>query len=207
MARIAEQERDTRETHIRVRLNLDGTGQYEDPVSKKRKISTGHGVLNHLLESLSKHSMIDLEVQVIRGDTDVGWHHITEDIGILMGRAFKEAVGSAKGIRRMASFFAPLDEALAFACVDFGGRGYFVFSQGEIGDSDLNGLPGDLIRHFLESLAREGGFNLHVMIISGINNHHKAEAVLKATARAVRAALELDERALGQIPSTKGVIG
>ena len=99
----------------------------------------------------------------------------------------------------------PLDEALAFTVADFGGRGYSVIDA-EIGDGDLNGLPGDLIRHFLESLAREGKFNLHVRLISGVNNHHKAEAVFKSLARSLRAALEIDPRRAGQIPSTKGTI-
>ena len=163
-----------------------------------------NGMFEHLLAQLSRHGLIDLDVAA-DGDTEVGLHHVVEDVGIVLGRALAEAVGEGAGIRRAAHTFMPLDETLAFTAVDFGGRGYAVIDA-EIGDGDMGGLSGDLVRHFLESLAREGRFNLHVQIVSGINNHHKAEAIFKSLARSLRAALELDPRRAGQVPSTKGTI-
>ena len=126
--------------------------------------------------------------------------------GILLGRAFKEAVGDAKGITRMGHAYVPLDETLALTVVDFGGRGYAVIDA-PMTDSDLGGLPADLIRHFLVSFAREGAFNLHLRLLAGENNHHKAEAIFKSLARSMRAALTPDPRLSGEIPSTKGTIG
>jgi imidazoleglycerol-phosphate dehydratase len=161
-------------------------------------------MFEHLLAQLSRHGLIDLSVTVT-GDTEVGLHHLVEDTGIALGRALREAVGDGRGIARMAHSFVPLDETLAFTAVDFSGRGYAVM-EGEIGDSDMGGLPGDLVRHFLESFAREGQFNLHVRILSGVNNHHKAEATFKSLARSIKAALELDPRRGGDVPSTKGTI-
>jgi imidazoleglycerol-phosphate dehydratase len=162
-------------------------------------------MFDHLLSAMSRHGLIDLKISA-RGDTHVGWHHLVEDVGILLGRAFREAVGDARGIYRMGHSYVPLDEALALTVVDFGGRGYSVI-EAEIGDSDLGGLPGDLIRHFLESFAREGAFNLHVRLMAGSNNHHKAEAIFKSLGRSLRMALEHDARLGSQVPSTKGVIG
>lgn len=189
--------RETSETLVSVRLNVDGTGRYE--------IDTGNGMLDHLLAQLSRHGLMDLEIAA-KGDVHLGWHHLVEDVGILLGRALKEAVGEARGIFRMGHAYVPLDEALALVIVDFGGRGYAVI-EGEVGDSDLGGLPGDSVRHFLESMAHEGSFNLHVRVLCGINNHHIAEAVFKALARAARTALTHDARRGGDIPSTKGKIG
>ncbi len=195
-SRAAHVERRTAETQIVVDLNIDGTGVYE--------LDAENGMLEHLLAQLSRHGLIDLQVSA-SGDTHIGLHHLVEDLGIALGRAVSEAVGSGAGIRRAASTFMPLDETLALTVVDFGGRGYAVIDA-DIGDSDLGGLPGDLIRHFLESFAREGRFNLHVRLLSGINNHHKAEAIFKSLARSLRAALEIDERRAGDVPSTKGTI-
>ena len=189
--------RETSETLVSVRLNVDGTGRYE--------IDTGNGMLDHLLAQLSRHGLMDLEIAA-KGDVHLGWHHLVEDVGILLGRSLKEAVGEARGIFRMGHAYVPLDEALALVVVDFGGRGYAVI-EGEVGDSDLGGLPGDSVRHFLESMAHEGSFNLHVRVLCGINNHHIAEAVFKALARAARTALTHDARRGGDIPSTKGKIG
>ena len=189
--------RETSETLVSVRLNVDGTGRYE--------IDTGNGMLDHLLAQLSRHGLMDLEIAA-KGDVHLGWHHLVEDVGILLGRALKEAVGEARGIFRMGHAYVPLDEALALVVVDFGGRGYAVI-EGQVGDSDLGGLPGDSVRHFLESIAHEGSFNLHVRVLRGINNHHIAEAVFKALARAARTALTHDARRGSDIPSTKGKIG
>ena len=196
-ARKSKITRETSETQVSLEVNIDGHGRYE--------IDTGNGMLDHLLAQLSRHGLIDLTISA-KGDVHVGWHHLVEDLGIVLGRALKEAVGDARGITRTAHSYVPLDEALALVVVDFGGRGYSVI-EGEIGDSDLGDLPGDTVRHFLESMAREGSFNLHVRVLSGINNHHIAEGIFKALARALRAALTPDDRLGGDIPSTKGTIG
>ena len=194
--RTAKIERNTAETQISIKLNIDGTGEYQ--------LDVVNGMLAHLLAQLSRHGLIDLDI-VARGDTDVGLHHLVEDLGIVLGRALAEAIGDGSGIRRAAHTYMPLDETLALTVVDFGGRGYAVIDA-EIGDSDMGGLPGDLVRHFLESFAREGRFNLHVRLLSGVNNHHKAEAIFKSLARSLRTALEYDPRRAGQVPSTKGTI-
>jgi imidazoleglycerol-phosphate dehydratase len=196
-ARKAKLDRETGETQISVELDLDGTGSYE--------IETGNGMFDHLLAQLSRHGLIDLKLSA-RGDVEVGWHHLVEDTAIVLGKALQDAVGDGSGIARMASYHVPLDEALALVVVDFGGRGYAVIDA-DIGDSDLGDLPAQLVRHFLETLAREGRFNLHVRLLAGDSDHHKAEAVFKALARAMRAALTPDERLSGQVPSTKGTIG
>ena len=196
-ARTSKISRETGETNISVEINLDCNGIYQ--------LDTGNGMFDHLLAQLSRHGLIDLTITA-KGDTHTGWHHLVEDVGILLGRAFKDAVGDAKGITRMGHAYAPLDETLAFTVVDFGGRGYAVIDA-PMTDSDLGGLPADLIRHFLESFAREGAFNLHVRLLAGENNHHKAEAIFKSLARSMRAALTLDPRLSGEVPSTKGVIG
>ena len=195
--RRAKLSRETGETQITVELNIDGTGKYE--------VDTGNGMFDHLLAQLSRHGLMDVSVSA-KGDTHVGWHHLVEDVGIMLGRALKEAVGDAKGITRMGHTYVPLDETLALTVVDFGGRGYSVIDA-PMTDSDLGGLPADLIRHFLESLAREGAFNLHVKVLTGSNNHHKAEAIFKSLARSLRAALTRDDRLGGEVPSTKGTIG
>ena len=195
--RTSKLTRETAETQITVELNLDGEGRYE--------IDTGNGMLDHLLAQLARHGLIDLTISA-RGDVHVGWHHLVEDLGILLGRTLAGAVGDARGITRMAHAYVPLDEALALAVVDFGGRGYAVIDAG-LTDSDLGGIPGDLLEHFLESFAREAHLNLHVRVLAGTNNHHRAEAVFKSLARALRAALTPDERLSGEVPSTKGTIG
>ena len=194
--RSARMERFTAETNIVLDLNIDGTGEYD--------LHLQNGMFEHLLAQLSRHGLIDLSIAA-DGDTDVGLHHLVEDVGIVLGRALAEAVGEGAGIRRAAHTFMPLDETLAFTAVDFGGRGYAVIDA-DVGDGDMGGLSGDLVRHFLESFAIEGRFNLHVRLISGVYNHHKAEAIFKSLARSLRAALELDPRRSGQVPSTKGTI-
>ena len=195
--RTAKVSRETSETQVSVELNLDGQGRYQ--------VATGNGMFDHLLAQLSRHGLIDLEISAT-GDVEVGWHHLVEDTAIALGRAIRQAVGDARGITRMAHYTVPLDEALALVAVDFGGRGYAAV-EAEMTDSDLGGLPAHLVRHFLESLAREGNFNLHVRVLAGANNHHIAEATFKSLARAMRAALAPDERLSGEVPSTKGTIG
>ena len=194
--RINQLSRETKETQISVELNLDGKGEY--------RIDTGNAMFDHLLAQLSRHGLIDLNVSAT-GDTALGWHHIVEDVGIVLGRALRRAAGNAKGITRTAHSYVPLDEALALIVVDFGGRGYAVIDA-EMSDSDLGGLSADLIRHFLETFAREGNFNLHVRVLAGTNNHHKAEAIFKGLARALRAALTFDARLAGEVASTKGSV-
>ena len=189
--------RETGETQISVELDLDGQGRFE--------IDTGNGMFDHLLAQVARHGLIDLNV-CARGDVEVGWHHLVEDTAIVLGRALREAVGDGRGITRMAHSYAPMDEALALVVVDFSGRGYAVVDA-EMADGDMDRLPASLVSHFLETLAREGGFNLHVRVLAGASTHHKAEAIFKALARAVRAALAPDERLQGQVPSTKGSIG
>ena len=195
--RTAKVSRDTSETQVSVEVNVDGTGRYE--------IDTGNGMLDHLLAQLARHGLVDLRIEA-KGDVEVGWHHLVEDVGIVLGRALREAVGDAKGIVRMAHAYVPLDEALALTVVDFSGRGYAVVDS-QLSDGDLGGLTGDLVDHLLESVAREGRFNLHVRVLAGSNNHHKAEAIFKGLARALRAALTVDERLEGRVASTKGTIG
>ena len=194
--RTASAERDTAETQIALSLNIDGSGEYD--------LDVPNAMFAHLLAQLSRHGLIDLTVKAT-GDTEVGLHHLVEDVGITLGRALSEAVGEGGGIRRAAHTYMPLDETLAFTAVDFGGRGYAVIDA-EIGDSDMGDLAGDLIRHFLEWFAREGRFNLHARIVCGVNNHHKAEALFKSLARSLREALERDPRRGDAVASTKGTI-
>jgi imidazoleglycerol-phosphate dehydratase len=197
MERKARVSRKTGETDITVELAIDGRGDYQ--------LDTGNGMFDHMLAQLSRHGLMDLAVTA-RGDTNTGWHHLVEDTAILLGRAFLEAVGDARGITRTAHSYVPMDEALAFVAVDFGGRGYAVVDA-DLSVSDMGDLSPQLVHHFLETLAIEGRFNLHVRVLAGKSNHHKAEAVFKALARAVRAALEIDPRRAGEVPSTKGTIG
>ena len=188
--------RETAETSVSLELNLDGQGSYE--------VETGNGMFDHLLAQLSRHGAIDLKLSA-EGDVEVGWHHLVEDVGIVLGRALREAVGDSRGITRMAHAYVPLDEALALVVVDLSGRGYAVIDS-KLTDTDLGGLSGSLIDHFLESFSREGGFNLHVRMLAGSNNHHKAEAAFKALARALRSALTADSRLGSQVASTKGTL-
>ena len=194
--RRSEQDRKTAATNIQVKMNIDGSGVYD--------IDTGNGMFDHLLTHLSKHGLIDLTVKA-KGDTEIGWHHLVEDTGLILGKALKEWVGDGAGINMMGYAYAPLDEALARTVVDFSGRGYSVLEL-MLGDIDMGDLPADLVRHFLESFAREAGCNLNIEVLSGLNNHHKAEAAFKSMAKAIKYAVSIDERQAGKIPSTKGTI-
>ena len=194
--RRSEQDRKTAETNIQVKMNIDGSGVYD--------IDTGNGMFDHLLTHLSKHGLIDLTVKA-KGDTEIGWHHLVEDTGLILGKARKECGGEGAGINRMGYAYAPLDEALARTVVDFSGRGYSVLEL-MLGDIDMGDLPADLVRHFLESFAREAGCNLNIEVLSGLNNHHKAEAAFKSMAKAIKHAVTIDDRQAGKIPSTKGTI-
>lgn len=194
--RIATLKRDTKETQVEVTLDLDGTG--------KASIDTPNGMLNHLVEQLARHGLMDITVSA-RGDISPGWHHLVEDVGIVLGQALHQAVGEGRGILRMGNVTVPLDETLALVALDLGGRPYAVvkvaFDDPLIGD-----LPSDLVRHFLEVFSLEGRINLHAQILAGGNDHHKAEALFKALARALRQALAVDPRVADEVPSTKGTI-
>lgn len=196
MARQAVVERSTGETRVQVELVLDGHGRGDT--------QTGVGFLDHMLASLAKHGLFDLSVRA-EGDLVVDEHHTVEDVAIVLGRAFREALGDRAGIKRMAHAIVPLDEALALVAVDIGGRGYAIveapFDGPRIGQMDA-----DLVRHFLETLAIEARMNVHARVLAGSNDHHKAEAIFKALAKALDAATQHDERLDGVIPSTKGVL-
>ena len=195
-ARTATLERTTGETNIYVSVNLDGQGQYN--------VDTGNGFLDHMVSQISRHGLFDIELRA-QGDTHVGWHHLVEDTGIMLGRAFGQALGEPRGIRRMGHAIVPLDETLVMVAVDWSGRPYTTV------DTTLDGamvetLSGDLVAHFLESFAIEARINLHAKVLAGVSPHHKAEALCKALARALRDAVEPDPRAGGQVPSTKGTL-
>jgi imidazoleglycerol-phosphate dehydratase len=185
--------RRTGETDVRVELDIDGRGDHE--------VSTGIGMLDHLLSQLSRHGLFDINIKASGGDQ----HHVTEDVGICLGKAFGEALGEKRGIVRMADATVPMDDALATAAVDISGRGYAVLELPFTGN-DMLGFPTDLVRHFLESFAIEGRLNLHARVICGSNDHHKAEALFKALGRALCAATRIDERIAGELPTTKGYL-
>ena len=195
-SRLTTIERRTGETQVTLSLNLDGEGKYE--------IATGNGMLDHLLAQLSRHGLIDITLKAT-GDLSTGWHHLVEDTAISLGRAFREALGDGAGIRRMGHSMVPLDETLAVVAVDLGGRSHASLDI-SMSQEMVESLPGDLVRHFLESFATEARITLHAKILSGLDSHHKAEALFKALAKALRDAVELDPRASNQIPSTKGTI-
>ena len=194
--RVASLQRKTAETSVAVTVNLDGQGQHE--------VSTGNGFLDHMVSQLARHGLFDITLQA-EGDTQTGWHHLVEDVAIMLGRAFRQALGEVRGIRRMGHAIVPLDEALALVAVDCSGRGYAKVET-TLDDVMVETLPGNLIGHLLESLAIEGRMNLHAKVLAGVSPHHKAEALFKALARALRAAVEPDPRAAGQVPSTKGTL-
>lgn len=195
-ARTATVTRKTGETDIEVTLNLDGTGQ--------ANIATGVGFLDHMLHALARHARFDLTVQA-SGDLHIDEHHTVEDVGIVLGRALAEALGDRRGITRMGHAIVPMDEALALVAVDLGGRGYFVF-DGEFSTARIGQMGTSLIPHFLESLAHEGRLNLHARLLAGVDDHHRAEALFKALARALDTATQVDPRLAGQVPSTKGTL-
>lgn len=194
--RQASLQRKTGETNVIVTVNLDGQGRYE--------VSTGNGFLDHMVNQLARHGLFDITLKA-QGDVETGWHHLVEDVAILLGRAFHQALGEVRGIRRMGHAIVPLDETLAMVVVDWSGRGYPVVET-TLDDIMVETLSGDLIRHFLEAFAIEGRINLHAKVLAGTSPHHKAEALFKALARALRDAVEPDPRAETQVPSTKGTL-
>ncbi len=196
MARSATVKRETKETKVTIELDVDGKGISE--------ISTGIGMLDHLLEQVARHGRFDLKIEA-QGDLKVNEHHTVEDVAISLGKAFHEALGERRGIVRMGHAVVPMDDALALVAVDIGGRGsakvVASFAKEYIGE-----LPTGLISHFLESFALEARLNLHAKLLAGEDDHHQAEALFKALGRALDDATEIDGRIAGEPPSTKGVI-
>ncbi len=195
--RIGTYKRETKETSVEVTWNLDGTGQAD--------VSTGIGMLDHLVSQIARHGIFDITVRA-KGDLEIDSHHTVEDVGIGLGRALAEALGDSTGIVRMGDALVPLDEALAQVAVDLSGRAYSVISVSWT-DSRIGELPSDLVEHFLQSMAHEGRFNLHARVLAGVNDHHKAECMMKALGRALCAATRVDPRRAGQTPSTKEALG
>jgi imidazoleglycerol-phosphate dehydratase len=195
-ARTASVSRRTAETSIDISLNLDGTGKFVT--------ETGVGFLDHMLSHIAKHGVFDLEVRCT-GDLWIDQHHTVEDIGICLGEAFAQAVGDKAGLVRAGFAYMPLDEALARAAVDLSGRPYAALDLRLLG-REIGGLPPDLFNHFLESFAFAAKLNLHLTVLAGVNDHHKIEAAFKAMARALDAAVSVDPRRGGDIPSTKGTL-
>jgi len=194
--RTAKISRKTAETEISVEIDLDGTGVYDN--------QTGVGFFDHMLDQLSRHSLIDMTVRCA-GDLHIDDHHTVEDVGIALGQALAKAVGDKKGIRRYGECHLPMDDAQVRAALDLSGRAYLVwnvtFSTPKIGTFDT-----ELVREFFQGFASAGGITLHVDQIHGFNSHHIAEAAFKAVARALRDALEVDSRKADAIPSTKGML-
>lgn len=193
--RSAEIHRKTQETDITVRLNLDGSGQH--------RIITGVGFLDHMLCAVAVHGLFDLTVRAT-GDLHIDAHHTIEDVAIVMGKALNAALGDREGINRVGHAYVPMDEALGFVALDFSGRPYTVFSA-EWSTSAIGQFPTDLVQHFFETLAVHGRITLHARVEYGRNDHHKAEALFKALARALRSAVTLDPQRTG-IASTKGTL-
>jgi imidazoleglycerol-phosphate dehydratase len=194
--RKAEIARKTKETEIAVSVDLDGSGT--------AKISTGIGFFDHMLEQLAKHSLIDIDI-LAKGDLHIDYHHTVEDTGIALGQAVKKALGDMRGITRFADVLLPMDETLTRVAVDVSGRPFLVFrtefNRPKIGEFDT-----DLVREFFQAFATHVGMNLHVETLYGVNAHHISESSFKGLARALRVALSVDERAKGEIPSTKGTL-
>ena len=191
--RKAKVDRETAETNVKVELNIDGSGEFQ--------VTTGIRMFDHLLSQLAQHGVFDIKVSASGPDQ----HHLVEDVAISLGKAFGKALGKKQGIVRMAHAVVPMDECLAQVAVDIGGRVYSTieadFSEASIGDLDA-----DLVRHFLSSFASEAKINLHAKVLSGINDHHKAEALFKALGRALDSATLIEARILGRVPSTKETI-
>ena len=194
--RRATVNRETKETKIHVELDLDGKGD--------ANVSTGIGMLDHLLSQVARHGIMDITIKAT-GDLSTDEHHTVEDIGLALGRAVDEALGAREGIVRMADAKVPLDEALASVALDLGGRGYCVVEVAWTGQR-AGELPTDLVNHLLWSFANEGKMTLHAYVHSGVNDHHKAEALFKALGRALGAATRLEPRRQGSAPSTKGTL-
>lgn len=194
--RIAAVSRDTKETDVKVEVNLDGTG--------KCNVNTGVPFLDHMLHQLSSHGLLDLDIQAT-GDIEIDDHHTNEDVGITLGMAIARAVGNRKGINRFGHFIAPLDEALVQVSLDFSGRPHLSYGL-EIPTERVGNYDTQLVREFFVAIVNHCQITLHIRQLDGINSHHIIEATFKAFARAMRMALEYDMRRLNEIPSSKGVL-
>ncbi|UCF89211.1 MAG: imidazoleglycerol-phosphate dehydratase HisB [bacterium] len=194
--RKGEVVRETSETRISMSLELDGQGT--------SNVSTGVGFLDHMLDLFARHGLFDLEV-LCKGDLDVDAHHTVEDVGICLGLTVKEALGSAKGIRRYGWVVLPMDEALATVALDLGGRPYLAVSLPTL-DGDIGGFAMELLPEFFQAFCNNAGANLHIRVDSGRNRHHMAEAIFKAFSKALDQAVTIDPRVQG-VPSTKGRLG
>lgn len=195
--RTAQIERRTKETQITAEVNLDGTGEY--------RVSTGIGFLDHMLEQLSRHSLIDLTLEA-KGDLHIDFHHTTEDTGIAVGSAVAKALGERRGITRYGHAYIPMDETLSRVALDLSGRPYLIwkvnFTQGKLGEMDT-----ELFREWFQAFAFAAGATLHVENLYGTNNHHIIESCYKGMARALKGAVAIDPRIAGAVPSTKGSLG
>lgn len=195
--RSAEIHRKTGETSIDVTVNLDGTGTYD--------VSTGIGFLDHMLEQLSRHSLMNLHVRAV-GDLHIDQHHTTEDTGIAIGEAVAKALGDKKGITRYGTAYSPMDETLTRVALDISGRPFLVF-KAEFTQPRLGEMDTELFEHWFHSFAGSAGITLHVETLYGVNNHHIIESCFKGLARALRQAVEIDPRKADSVPSTKGILG
>lgn len=194
--RASNKERKTKETEIKIELNLDGKGNAE--------INTGVGFFDHMLTLLAFHSSFDLKVEA-KGDLYVDDHHLVEDTGILLGQSIKEALGDKKGIKRYGTFFLPMDEALAMVSLDISGRGFLHF-EGEFNRESIGNFSTEMVKEFFRALAMNGEITLHGRILYGENDHHKIEGLFKALGRALKEAVAIDEDNKDKIPSSKGTL-
>ena len=195
--RTASIKRKTKETDIEVAINLDGRGE--------SSVSTGIGFLDHMLDLLARHSRIDITVKA-KGDLHIDHHHTTEDVGIALGQAVKQALGDMKGITRYADVHLPMDEALTRVAVDISGRPFLVFKAEFVRDK-VGTFDTELVQEWFQAFAMNAGITLHAQTLYGTNDHHIAESCFKGLARALRAAVAIDERARDEVPSTKGSLG
>jgi imidazoleglycerol-phosphate dehydratase len=195
--RVGSVKRTTKETDIEVAVALDGTG--------KSNVSTGIGFFDHMLDLLARHSRIDITVRA-KGDLHIDHHHTTEDVGIALGQAIKQALGDMKGITRYADVHVPMDEALTRVAIDVSGRPFLVF-KASFGRDKVGAFDTELVQEWFQAFAMNSGVTLHVENLYGSNDHHIAESCFKGLARALRAAFAIDPRAAGEVPSTKGTLG
>src|SRR6188472_2270125 len=189
--------RKTKETDVEVEVDLDGTGA--------SNVATGIGFFDHMLDLLARHSRIDITVKA-KGDLHIDHHHTTEDVGIALGQAVKQALGDMKGITRYADVHVPMDEALTRVAIDVSGRPFLVF-KAKFGRDKVGAFDTELVQEWFQAFAMNAGITLHVEVLAGTNDHHIAESCFKGLARALRAAIAIDARAANEIPSTKGSLG
>jgi imidazoleglycerol-phosphate dehydratase len=195
--RKASIRRTTKETDVEVAIDLDGTGA--------AAIATGIGFLDHMLELLARHSRTDMSIKA-KGDLHIDHHHTTEDVGIALGQAVRQALGDMRGITRYADVHMPMDEALTRVAIDISGRPFLVF-RAAFGRDKVGSFDTELVQEWFQAFAMNAGITLHVEMLSGTNDHHIAESCFKGLARALRAAVAIDPRAAGEVPSTKGTLG